>query len=94
MRCGIVDYCHHTELADAPAGRRVKSRLARLFRVRVCGKSWTEAKNVASPGSLGAWPKSSCGKDVRDVMGAGCKGPFCGREGPLFDDSDGLLDEI
>lgn len=35
--CGNVDYCHHTELADAPAGRQVKSRLVRLFRVRACG---------------------------------------------------------
>lgn len=74
--CGNVDYCHHTELADAPAGRQVKKQAGSPVSRACLWKSWTEAKNVASPGSLGGWPKSSCGKDVRDVMGAGCKGPL------------------
>lgn len=48
-----VDYCHHTELADAPAARQVKIRLALagspVSRARLW-ESGPEAKKVASLG--------------------------------------------
>lgn len=48
----------------------------RLFRVRVCGNRGRRRRGLPRFGV----PKSSCGKDVRDVMGGWLQGPVVGKE--------------
>lgn len=77
--CGIVGYCHHTELADAPAARQVKIRLGLpVSRARL--REWgTGANNVVSLGGC----LSPLGKGCPKLDGGRLQGPVVWEGGRL-----------